>query len=239
MISTILFDLDGTLLQMDQDEFVKAYFTALHSYFSKTEYDENLILTGVKKGTKAMFANNGTCTNEALFWNVFQSSTQLSKKEIESAFNQFYREEFSKLKTSTTLNEDAKECIHILSEKNVHLVLATNPLFPAIATHQRIEWAGLNPNDFYRITTYENSSFCKPNPAYFKEILDTLHLSHSECFHVGNDTYEDGCIESLGIPCYLITDNLINRQNISPDTLHWHGTFKEFIEVCRKLPPAK
>ncbi len=239
MISSILFDLDGTLLQMDQDEFVKAYFTALYSYFSKTDYDENVILAGVKKGTQAMYGNDGSLSNEALFWNVFHSVTKIAKEEIEAKFTQFYLTEFPKIKTSTALNKNAKECIQILKEKNIRLILATNPLFPAVATRQRIEWANLNPDDFEWITTYENSSICKPNPAYFKEILDTLHLDKEECFHVGNDAYEDGCIESLGISCYLVTDNLINRQNLDLDTLHWHGSFEEFIQICEQLTAVK
>lgn len=239
MISTVLFDLDGTLLQMDQDEFIKAYFTGLTRYFTQTEYDEKLVLEGVLKGTKAMFGNDGKTTNEALFWDTFSTITQISKEEIEPQFTDFYLHCFPQLKTSTTFNPTAQKCIQILKDKNYRLILATNPLFPAMATKQRIEWAGLNPEDFYLITTYENSSVCKPNPAYFKEILNHLCLCEEECFHVGNDAYEDGCIESLGIPCYLITDNLINKQNLSLDSLHWHGSFDEFIKLCKEFPSIK
>ena len=236
MISTILFDLDGTLLQMDQDEFINAYFSALATYFAKTEYDEKLILNGVMKGTKAMFTNDGTCTNEELFWKLFYSVTKISKEEIEPQFTHFYTTVFPQLKASTTTNVEAQKCIQILKEKNYRLILATNPLFPAMATRQRVEWADLNPDDFYMITTYENSSLCKPNPAYFKEILKTLDIKENECFHVGNDAYEDGCIQTLGVPCYLITDNLINKQNTDLNTFHWHGTFDEFIKICENLP---
>lgn len=239
MISTILFDLDGTLLQMDQDEFIQAYFKALSTHFAKTKYDEKLILTGVMKGTKAMFTNDGSLSNEDLFWNIFYSTTKISKNEIEPEFTYFYNTVFPLLKTSTTTNSKARKCIQILKQKNYKLILATNPLFPAMATKQRIEWADLNPDDFFMITTYENSSICKPNPAYFKEILTKLDLKENECFHVGNDAYEDGCIESLNIPCYLVTDNLINKQNLDLNTFHWHGTFEEFIQVCEALPNLK
>ena len=38
-ITTVLFDLDGTLLPMDQDEFVKAYFGALAKKMAPHGYD--------------------------------------------------------------------------------------------------------------------------------------------------------------------------------------------------------
>ena len=90
-------------------------------------------------------------------------------------------------------------------------VLATNPLFPAIATHSRIRWAGLEPEDFSWVTTYENSSFCKPNPAYYREILDKLGLQPQECVMVGNDVGEDGAAAKLGLPVFLLTDCLIQK----------------------------
>ena len=41
-ITTVLFDLDGTLLPMDNEEFTKAYFKLLA---------KNLLLTGMKPGS--------------------------------------------------------------------------------------------------------------------------------------------------------------------------------------------
>ena len=39
MIKTILFDLDGTLLPMDQDAFTKAYFKSLSEYLLPFGYE--------------------------------------------------------------------------------------------------------------------------------------------------------------------------------------------------------
>ena len=61
------------------------------------------------------------------------------------------------------------------------MVLATNSIFPRIATENRIRWAGLEPDDFALITTYENSTYCKPNPAYYREVLGKLGLEAEEC----------------------------------------------------------
>ncbi len=47
MIDTILFDLDGTLLPLDQDEFVHVYFKALAGKFVKFGYKPELMIKGV------------------------------------------------------------------------------------------------------------------------------------------------------------------------------------------------
>ena len=78
-------------------------------------------------------------------------------------------------------------------------MLATNPLFPPTATQSRIRWAGLTPEDFEFITTYDNSSFCKPNPDYYREILGKLNLNAGECLMVGNDVGEDMIARTLGM----------------------------------------
>lgn len=61
-----------------------------------------------------------------------------------------------------------------MKAKGYPLVLATNPLFPRMATLERVAWAGLDPADFVLITTFENCRFTKPNPGYFLEILEVI-----------------------------------------------------------------
>ena len=93
------------------------------------------------------------------------------------------------------------------------LILATQPIFPAIATETRMKWAGLDQNDFLLYTTYENSSYSKPNPAYYLQILDKIGASPSQCLMVGNDATEDLIAETLGMKVFLLTNCLINKEN--------------------------
>ena len=70
-IKTILFDLDGTLLPMQQDEFTTAYFDRLSKKLAPYGYEPKRLIDGVWHGTKAMVKNNGTQTNEQVFWKEF------------------------------------------------------------------------------------------------------------------------------------------------------------------------
>ena len=108
----------------------------------------------------------------------------------------------------------AAQIVGWLKKKGIRVVLATNPLFPSIATENRIRWAGLQPEDFEYFTTFENSHYCKPNPDYYREILEQLSLKPEECLMVGNDVREDMVTEQLGMKTFLLTDCLINKENI-------------------------
>ena len=114
------------------------------------------------------------------------------------------------------------------------VALATNPLFPAVATLSRIQWAGLNPEDFELVTTYENSRFCKPNPDYYREILGKLKLDGEECLMVGNDVGEDMIARRLGMKVFLLTDCLINKDNADISQFP-NGSFPELLHYIRSL----
>ena len=54
MIKAILFDLDGTLLPMDQDEFTKGYFKLLAAKLAPYGYEPKTLIDTVWAGTAAM-----------------------------------------------------------------------------------------------------------------------------------------------------------------------------------------
>ena len=115
----------------------------------------------------------------------------------------------------------------------LRVALATNPLFPRVATHSRIRWAGLEPEDFELVTTYESSRFCKPNLRYYEEILDQLQVQPGECLMVGNDADEDMVAERLGMRVFLLTDCLINRHE--QDISRWpRGSFDALLAYVQE-----
>ena len=67
------------------------------------------------------------------------------------------------------------------------MVIATNPLFPAMAIEQRLEWAGVAGFPYQLVTTYENSRACKPNLLYYEQILESIGHHAEACLMVGED----------------------------------------------------
>ena len=212
-IKTILFDLDGTLLPMDQDTFIKAYFGLLAQRMAPLGYEPAKMIQAVYAGTNAMIGNDGSASNEAVFWKTFCAVFGERAREDEPHFEAFYHNEFQQVQKACGFDARAARLIKGLREKGYRLVLATNPLFPAVATHSRVCWAGMDVRDFEWITTYENASFCKPNIQYYEEIVRKLDLDPSQCLMVGNDVGEDMIAGRMGMKTFLLTDCLINRAN--------------------------
>ena len=234
MITTVLFDLDGTLLPMDQDEFVKCYFGLLAKKLAPHGYDPKALVNAIWEGTSAMIKNDGSCTNEEAFWNCFTSLMGADTRKDEPLFRKFYEKDFSGAKAACGFDPKAAETIAAIKAKGLRTVLATNPIFPAIATQNRIRWAGLTPEDFELYTTYENSCHCKPNPAYYQDILDALGLRPEECLMVGNDATEDLAAEKLGIKVFLLPRCLINRENKDISACP-QGSFDDLLAYINNL----
>jgi len=213
-LTTILFDLDGTLLSMDQDAFIKLYFEALCAHLAPHGYEPPKLIDAVQGGIAAMVQNDGKRTNDAVFWDAFCRIIGRDTRGDIPLFEEYYRLHFAKTRASCGIMPGAAACVKWLKEKGFRLVLATNPIFPAAATLQRIQWAGLHPDDFEIITTYENSCYCKPNPDYYCQLTRDLHLQPEECLMAGNDTWEDMIAEKAGMKVFLLTEGLLNRKNI-------------------------
>ena len=234
MITAIFLDLDGTLLPMDQDMFLKAYMGGLCKKLAPYGYEPEKLVASIWKGTGAMVMNDGSARNDDVFWDVFAKIYGRDVRSDEGIFEDFYRKEFQQVSKVCGFDTRAAETVAALKEMGYRVVLATNPLFPAIATHSRTRWAGLQPEDFEYITTYENSYHCKPNPDYYLEILGKLNLKPEECLMVGNDAAEDMAAEKIGMKVFLLTDCLINKQN-ADISRYPNGSFPELLEFVRSM----
>ena len=86
MIKAVIFDLDGTLVPLKDDEFVKAYFGLLCKKLFPFVYDKDLLIKTVLTGDKMMRLNDGSVTNEVVFWNEFAKVYGEEKRADENTF---------------------------------------------------------------------------------------------------------------------------------------------------------
>jgi len=233
-LKAVLFDLDGTLLPMDQEVFVKDYLKRMAAFLAPHGYDPERFVKALWAGIGAMMKNDGKAKNEDVFWRVFNQVLERDARRDSALFDEFYRGEFQKSRESCGFQPAAAPAVREIRAMGYRVILATNPLFPAIATQSRIRWAGLEPEDFELITTYENARFCKPNPEYYREILGKLNLDASDCLMVGNDVTEDMIAEKLGMRVFLLTDCLINRSG-ADISRYQRGSFPELLQYIRSL----
>ena len=213
-ITTILFDLDGTLLPMDQEAFTAGYFRLLAKKLAPHGYEPKTLVDTIWAGTAAMVRNDGTHTNEQAFWTKFAEIYGADKaRDDQPLFEDFYANEFNGARAICGFTPAAAQTVRRLKARGYRVALATNPIFPHVATENRIRWAGLTPEDFEIYTTYETSTFCKPNTDYYREVARLLGVTPEECLMVGNDANEDMAARAPGMDVFLLTDCLINTKN--------------------------
>lgn len=231
--SVILFDLDGTLLPMDIEGFEKTYFKGLCQAISEVSPQE--LIADIWAGTKAMVLNDGTKTNREAFAEVFSAKSGVEYYSNEERFLEFYRTKFQDCVEACQISNLSRELVHTLQKKGYTVAIATNPIFPQVATYSRLRWLGLSPEEFPLVTTFENSRHAKPNPEYYREVCEKLQVEPRDCIMVGNDVEEDGCAAGLGIRVMLVMDCLLNKRNLSLDSFET-GTLEELLSWAQALP---
>lgn len=203
--------MDGTLLPMDIEVFTKAYFVELTKRMRSLGYDSELLYQAVWQGTGAMITNDGSCVNKEKFWEVFTNIIGERVVNDRRVFDEFYEKYFDNVRSSCGFDPTAEGCVRAAKDTGCKVVLASNPIFPVTAQLKRARWAGVDPELFDYVTSYENCRFCKPNPQYYLDIVNELGIETGECLMIGNDVDEDMCVTNLGMDAFLVTSWMLNR----------------------------
>lgn len=213
-IKAVLFDLDGTLLPMNQDSFLDIYFKNLTAHIcGDGSHDPNEYVGAIWKGVKAMLTNDNSVTNEVAYFNSIgeKYGEECAKNEY-SKYDEFYKTKYAKGKSECWHTPRSREIVDVLKEKGIVIALATNPVFPTTATNMRMGWVDLLPEDFALVTTCDNTGYSKPNPKYYLDIASKLGVEPKECLMVGNDVDDDMVAKTVGMDVFLLTDCLINKK---------------------------
>ena len=236
----VFFDLDGTLLPVDMDGFLKAYFESLGKYAAEHGYNPKEFTDALNKGVFAMIKEEGG-RNDERFWHTFCAALGIDENkrpEYEQLMEEFYTTAFDELGALITPTPESALVVNLLQEKGYRLYLTTMPLFPRVAVEKRVEWAGCDPRAFERITTYDNSTSTKPHLAYYRENIESIGLKPEEILMVGNNTREDLAAMQLGLDGYLVTDWLLNPDDFDIESVK-HGSMADFLKFVEALPECE
>ena len=236
MLEYVLFDLDGTLHNLDPHAFVKAYLGAIGGYFAKFGHDPKKLGETILLGTNAMIQGDGTRTNAEVFWDYYATVYSDKADADKAQFDYFYDNLFDSLRTTSAQIIGAAEAVRKINDMGLKTVLATNPVFPMTAQLKRLGWIGLSKDDFCLITAFEDFHYCKPNPLYYTEIANRLGVKNENCLMVGNDYREDiVTAQKAGMDTFLLPECILNPDKADISSAK-QGTFSDLIlYIERKL----
>ncbi|HUI88926.1 MAG TPA: DinB family protein [Anaerolineales bacterium] len=208
MTLTLLLDLDDTLLETNMGAFIPAYFQALSNHLQEYVPAEKM-LPALMKGTELMLASEDpTRTLQEVFESYFYPQLGVPKEKVTHRIEQFYDEVYPSLGSVTKKREGAVELLDWALARGYRVAVATDPLFPRKAIHHRIRWAGLDPERFELVSSFETFHFTKSHPAYFAEVLGRLGWPSEPVLMVGNDVDRDlKPAQSLGLKTYHVNQD--------------------------------
>jgi FMN phosphatase YigB (HAD superfamily) len=231
MITTLLFDLDDTLLHNPMDVFIPAYVKLLAQRFAVHVPPEKFVAE-LYAATQAMVTHTDpTQTNAPVFADNFFPAVGLSREELMPQFDEFYAREYRDLRVYVQPRSQAREIVARAFEMKFNVAVATSPLFPRVAIEERLHWAGVRDFPYALITAYEVMHATKPHTAYYLEIARLLNCAPGDCLMIGNDVQADILpARRVGMKTFWITDAGAWPTDVPAD---WRGTLGDFGDLLR------
>jgi HAD superfamily hydrolase (TIGR01549 family) len=223
-IKAILFDLDGTLIDVNLKLFIPGYLKLLANFLSHL-IPKRKVIPKLLKSSEAINRNNGKKTNEELFFETFFPFDGYSKEDVQPLLDEFYEKEFKKLRQFTTKKPEARSLIQTVFNKGFDVVIATTPVLPLTAIQQRLDWAGVADFPYNLITSVENTCATKPNLIYYRQILQYLGQSPENCLMVGDED-KDMVAAKIGCQTFLVPSSNTKLHLETPEP-NYKGTLKD------------
>lgn len=233
VISAVLFDLDGTLLDIDLEPFLRDYFGLLGPSIAEILGEDGTpaqALGAVIAGTEAMSMPHPGRTNLEVFNERFEELTgvDLSSAEAVAHIDAFYADSFPTLKGTHGPRAGAVQAVRAARDLDLRIALATNPIFPLAAISERLSWTGLELSEFDFVTSYERMEATKPAPGYFRSVAESLGVVPHECVMVGDDPVLDLAAADVGMRTFFVG-------SVGPVVSDWSGSLLEFAELLPRL----
>jgi phosphoglycolate phosphatase len=216
-IFTILFDLDGTLVDTAPD-LMRAHNHVMKKFGYPTKSTEE-IRNLVGQGAGAMLGRSIWGQAKKEFGKV---QNEKIKKEMIDAFIDYYGKNI--INESTLIN-GVKEFLKWCKEKNISMAVCTNKqehlaidLLKKIGIYDYFEYvAGSNTFDY-----------CKPDPRHLTNVIEILGGEIKRSIMIGDSETDANAGKNAGIPVVLLEDGYTEKN--TTEIYHNH-LIKDFIGI--------
>ena len=202
-VTTVLWDLDGTLVGFRQRTFEVLMPMVAAAAFADLMPPSRFLGT-LKEILPQVRANAGEDTNHELLVGLIAERVGCGHDHIDARLRRLAGSGFPLLRRCFYPRSGAPELVGELAARGLRQVVATNPLWPLDTVLARLAWGRIDAGWFAFIASGESMSRSKPRVGYYSELLHLLGLHPQECVMIGNDARNDSPASALGIRVYLL-----------------------------------
>lgn len=207
--TTLLIDLDGTLLDNDPWSLTFSFFSRALSALKS--HGRVKALRALRSVFQEFETPSKTETNAVRFSRVFAKKLGLSQEKGRALLVDRVAEIFPKLEVHFEPVHGARDFLD-WAKGRYRLILATNPVWPQEIIELRLKWAGIDPEVFDGITHWELMYAVKPHAEYYTGILKHWNLKAEECLMIGDRASKDLPASKLGIRVFLLDKDTLKKK---------------------------
>ena len=214
---TILFDLDGTLVDTAPD-LMRAHNHVMKKFGYPTKSTEE-IRNLVGQGAGAMLGRSIWGQAKREFGKV---QDEKIKKEMVKDFVDFYGKN---IVNESTLISGVKEFLIWCKEKKISMAVCTNK-----QEHLAIDLLKkIGINDFFEYVAGHNTfEYCKPDPRHLTSIIEILGGDINKTLMIGDSETDANAAKNAGIPIILLEDGYTEKNTTE---IYHNYLIKDFIDI--------
>lgn len=232
-ITTLLFDLDGTLVDMKRVGLaLRLLARAIWRYAGAIRPWR--FRKAVKEAIHRMQHHGTDKTNYEVFVETLGRHSSKPLEEIDRRSRLLVSKDFAKMGGRFRSVPGARETLVLARRLGYRVVLATNPVWPLAAVRMRLEFGGLGDFEFDYITHSEIMTRCKPDPGYYRQLLERIGTEPSRCLMIGNDPRKDLPAKDVGVATFLLRE-----EPVSDVRLDGWGTHTELQEILKRWAQSR
>lgn len=235
-INTLLFDLDGTLV----DQFrpgSSLQFTGLVLRRFSGLTDPVTTFRAGRAAVRALQTHRSHLSNFEAMIAAFCRVAPVDPQAVRDRVMLLAQRDFAAMAWRFRPILGARFVVDTGRRLGFRLVLATNPTVPLPMTRHRLAWAGLSDVTWDLITHPQVMTRTKPDLAYYHELLGTLQCTADQCLMIGNDHRKDLPAVKAGIRTFMLEGPTTRRDRrmIAMCPPHHRGSFADLTQLLITL----
>ena len=214
---TILFDLDGTLVDTAPD-LMNAHNHVMKKYGYPTKSTEE-IRNLVGQGAGAMLGRSIWGQAKKEFGKI---NDKKIKEEMVNDFVNFYGKN---IVNESTLINGVMEFLKWCKEKNISMAVCTNK-----QEHLAIDLLKkIGINDFFEYVAGHNTfDYCKPDPRHLTSVIEILGGDVEKSLMIGDSETDANAAKAASIPVILLENGYTEKNT---DEIYHNHLIKDFIGI--------